>query len=127
MILKLRFKTANSVLIISDNGIILQTDPHSLEMLVGVSNQHNQCHLDFLFENLSIGMIPSYLDGQSPESYYKSLAIAERLNILLQKGLSVDDSQPAWTHNSPSSQSTKQPSSVSFCHLKDENVLQLNE
>jgi hypothetical protein len=34
---KLRFETANPVLIVYNDGIVLQTDPHSLEMLIGAS------------------------------------------------------------------------------------------
>jgi hypothetical protein len=45
----LQFETANHFLIFSDDGIISQTDPQSLEMLAAASNQHTQHYLDLLF------------------------------------------------------------------------------
>jgi hypothetical protein len=51
---KLRFQTI-SVLIVSDDGLISQTNPHSLEMVIGASNRHTQQQLDFLFEDLVNG------------------------------------------------------------------------
>jgi hypothetical protein len=39
----------------------------------------------FSSRTLSMGIIPSYLDEQSPESYPKPLDVAEYFNTLLQK------------------------------------------
>jgi predicted metalloenzyme YecM len=87
----LRFETANPVLIVSDDGSISKTDPHSLEMVVGASNQHTQQHLDLLLEKLINGYNSIIFGWQSPESYLSSLNIAEYLNIPLQKSLPLED------------------------------------
>jgi hypothetical protein len=86
----LRFETANPVLIVYD-GIISQTDPHRLEMIVDALNQHTQRHLDCFSKNLSIDITPSYFDEQSPECYRISLDVAKFLTILLEKDLTVEN------------------------------------
>jgi hypothetical protein len=62
-------------------GLILIIWKWLLMLQISILNGVSIC----FSKNLSIGIIPSYLDEQSPEFYRISLDIAEYLNILLQK------------------------------------------